>query len=55
MDFFPISEIRYCAYKDYNFLLEIYYNAGELLGRDSSIRENDIEIWKREGKIETPK
>jgi len=44
-------DFRYKARTDYPWLLEAYYNLGELADKNYKGRSADLEYWRKEGKL----
>jgi len=45
------QDFRLYMYKNYNWVLEGYYQTGELISGDKSIREFDQNTWRSNGSI----
>lgn len=45
------QDSRFYFYQNYNWMLEGYYKIGEILSKNSGIRENDLLTWREQGKI----
>ena len=50
-DFFS-QDFRLTAYHSYPWALEMYYKMGEAIEPENKIREFDLMVWQREGRLE---
>ena len=46
------QDFRLTAYHSYPWALEMYYKMGEAIEPENKIREFDLMVWQREGRLE---
>jgi len=47
-----IQENRFRAYNSFPWALEFYYTIGETVEPDNKIREYDMMIWQKQGRLQ---